>query len=181
MNAMSEIEKLYLDARQTPSDINQHVERLRELGQECQHITEMGSRGGTSTTAWAAARPKKLVCYDLVRHGTIDPIERAARAGGVEFVFHMQDVRYATIEATDLLFIDTLHVYDQLKLELTLHADKARKYIVLHDTETFGQCGELPNSKGLWPAVEEFLGAHPEWTLRERRTNNNGLTVLSRT
>jgi hypothetical protein len=175
-----QIEELYLEAKQTPSDINEHVERMRELGQECRHVTEMGSRGGVSTTAWVAARPKKLVCYDLARHGSIDPIEQAAQAEGIEFVFHVQDVRRASIEPTDLLFIDTLHVYDQLKVELALHADKARRYIVLHDTETFGQRGELANSIGLWPAVEEFLAAHPEWTLRERRTNNNGLTVLAR-
>jgi hypothetical protein len=34
--------------------------------------------------------------------------------------------------------------------------------------------------KGLWPAVEEFLVDHPEWVLKERYTNNNGLTVLER-
>jgi hypothetical protein len=34
--------------------------------------------------------------------------------------------------------------------------------------------------KGLWPAIEEFLVEHPEWTLHERFTNNNGLTVLKR-
>jgi hypothetical protein len=34
--------------------------------------------------------------------------------------------------------------------------------------------------KGLWPAVEEFLIDHPEWRLKERFTNNNGLTVLER-
>lgn len=177
---MSEIEQLYRDAKQAPSDINEHVERLRELGEECTHVTEFGTRGGVSTTAWAAARPKKLVCYDLVRSGAIDRIERAARTVGVEFVFHVQDVRRATIEPTDLLFIDTLHVYDQLKLELARHSDKARRYVVLHDTETFGKRGELPGSVGLWPAVEEFLAAHPEWTICERRANNNGLTVLKR-
>lgn len=181
MSEISAIEKLYLEAKQTPSDINEHVERLRELGQECEHITEMGSRFGTSTTALAAALPRKLICYDLVRYGTIDPIERAAQTAGVEFIFHVRDVRQVTIEPTDLLFIDTLHVYDQLKAELSLHADKARKYIVLHDTETFGQRGEAPNSVGLWPAVEEFLAAHPEWSICERRANNNGLTVLART
>ncbi len=175
---MSQIEKLYLEAKQLPSDINEHVERLRELGEKCSHVTEFGTRSGVSTTALAAARPKKLVCYDLVR-GDIDHIEQAARDADVEFVFHVQDVRHVSIEPTDLLFIDTLHVYDQLKLELALHADKAR-CIVLHDTETFGQYGELPGSIGLWPAVAEFLGDHPEWTLHERRANNNGLTVLLR-
>ena len=34
--------------------------------------------------------------------------------------------------------------------------------------------------KGLWPAVEEFLQEHPEWTIERRYTNNNGLTILKR-
>jgi FkbM family methyltransferase len=175
-----QIDQLYLQAKQTPSDINEHVERLRELGEACSHITELGVRYGNSTLAWVAARPKKLICYDVCRCAIVDRIEQATKSTQVEFVFHEQDVRHISIEPTDLLFIDTLHVYDQLKVELALHADKARKYIVLHDTETFGQHGELPNSLGLWPAVEEFLAAHPEWTLHERRANNNGLTVLAR-
>ena len=177
---MSEIDDLYIQASQTRSDINEHVERMRELGKECSHITEFGSRFGVSTTAWAAARPKKLVCYDIVRRRAIGRIEQAAKAAGVDFVFHVQDVRSVSIEPTDLLFIDTLHTYDQLKVEMALHAGKARKYIVLHDTETFGTQGESPNTVGLWPAVEQFLAAHPEWSIFERRTNNNGLTVLSR-
>jgi hypothetical protein len=180
MSETSDIDQLYAEARQTPSDINDHLERLRELGQVCPHITEFGVRGGVSTIAWIAARPKKLICYDVSRHASVDRIARAAKVAGVKLVFHEKDVRHVTIEPTDLLFIDTLHVYDQLKIELALHADKARRYIVLHDTETFGQSGELPNSIGLWPAVEEFLAAHTEWIVLERRANNNGLTTLAR-
>jgi hypothetical protein len=29
-------------------------------------------------------------------------------------------------------------------------------------------------------AIAEFLSAHPEWKVRERFVNNNGLTVLER-
>lgn len=88
------------------------------------------------------------------------------------------------IEPTDLLFIDTLHVYDQLKKELDRHAACVRQFIIMHDTTTFGEIGEpidgSPNARGLWPAIEEFLESHCDWQLRERFTNNNGLTVLSR-
>jgi cephalosporin hydroxylase len=177
---MSQIEDLYLRAKQSPSDIHEHVEFMCKLGQECAHITEFGVRFGVSTIAWAAARPKTLVCYDLVRAAEVSIIESAAEAAGVAFVFHQQDVLSAGIDQTDLLFIDTLHTYDQLRQELALHADKVRKYLVLHDTEMFGQLGELPGTVGLWPAVTEFLAARPEWTLLVRRSNNNGLTVLGR-
>jgi hypothetical protein len=35
-------------------------------------------------------------------------------------------------------------------------------------------------NRGLWPAVDEFLKEHPEWTLEKRYTNNNGLTILAK-
>ena len=35
-------------------------------------------------------------------------------------------------------------------------------------------------TKGLWPAVVEFLQNNPEWYIKERFTNNNGLTILAR-
>ena len=80
----------------------------------------------------------------------------------------------------DLLFIDTLHDYEQLKEELFVHAHKVRKYIVLHATTTFGQAGETPGRRGLWPAVEEFL-ALGTFHVKERYDNNHGLTILERT
>jgi hypothetical protein len=83
------------------------------------------------------------------------------------------------IEGTDLLLIDTWHVYEQLKQELRLHGGKVRKYIVLHDTTTFAEYGETPGHRGLWSAVEEFLAQGTFW-LKQRRANNNGLTILER-
>jgi hypothetical protein len=35
-------------------------------------------------------------------------------------------------------------------------------------------------NNGLWPAVVEFLEENPEWYLKERFTNNHGLTILAR-
>ena len=35
-------------------------------------------------------------------------------------------------------------------------------------------------TKGLWPAVDEFLQSHPEWKIDLRLVNNNGLTILKR-
>ena len=78
------------------------------------------------------------------------------------------------------MFIDTRHDYEQLKEELRRHAGNVRRYIVLHDTTTFGEQGETPGHAGLWPAVEEFL-AQGTFRLKSREHQNNGLTVLERT
>jgi hypothetical protein len=99
----------------------------------------------------------------------------------------------------DLLLIDTLHVYGQLKAELWAHQARVRRYIVLHDTEVDRDSGEVLRmgwnagkmaqetgmtetelSRGLWPAVEEFLAAFPGWILQKHFPNNNGLTLLAR-
>ena len=33
---------------------------------------------------------------------------------------------------------------------------------------------------GLWKAVEEFLTENDNWIIKERYTNNNGLTILEK-
>jgi cephalosporin hydroxylase len=98
-----------------------------------------------------------------------------------------------------MVFIDTWHVYGQLKRELERFHAIANKYIVLHDTEVDGEYGEsirlnhdihalsassgFPTeeiTRGLKPAVNQFLMTHPEWTMHAHFRNNNGLTILRR-
>ncbi len=169
--------QLYHQACSTPSDVNEHLPTLHALAKECRHVTELGTRAGTSTTALLYAQPEVLVCYDRVKYAQVDRLR--ALAGRTDFTFHAKDVLWVEIEETDLLFIDTWHVYDQLSQELALHARKARKYVVLHDTTTFGEVGEDQGHRGLWPAVEELL-ARGEFRVKARYENNNGLTVLER-
>ncbi len=162
-----------------PSDINEHMPTLQKYASECKHITEMGVRTVVSTWAFLEAKPKKLVSIDI-NDCPISQAQNLAKDAGIDFAFIRGDTRKIEIEETDLLFIDTWHVYEQLQKELELHANKAKKYIILHDTTTFGVRGEDPNQLGLWPAVEEFLNTNTNWKLRERFYNNNGLTVLER-
>jgi hypothetical protein len=129
------------------------------------------------TAALLYAQPEKLVCYDKVKRPPVKLL--AQQAGRTEFVFRQEDVLAAEIEETDLLFIDTWHVYGQLKEELRRHGGNARQFIVLHDTTTYGAYGEAAGHRGLWPAVEEFLG-QGAFRLKWRYENNNGLAVLER-
>jgi GT2 family glycosyltransferase/predicted Zn-dependent protease len=166
---------LYDAACTTPSDIHEHCPLLHGLAKTCRHVTEFGTRTGVSTAALLFAQPDKLVCYDQVKFVQVDLLARLA--GRTTFVFHQANVLEVDIEETDLLFIDTWHVYDQLQDELRRHAGQVRRYLVLHDTTTFGERGEAPDRRGLWPAIEEFL-ALGTFRLQERLHNNNGLTVL---
>jgi len=163
------------------SDINEHMPTLHHYASQCKHITEMGVRNVVSTWAFLKSMPNKLICYDIMRSNNIDTAIAAANEVGIQLQFHQKDVLSVEIEETDLLFIDTLHQHDQLTQELKLHADKVRKYIILHDTSKFAYTDEVTGKEGgLWPAVETFLSEHPEWQLKERYTNNNGLSILQR-
>ncbi len=169
-------------AQSRPSDIAEHLEVLRRFASTCQHVTEFGTRTGVSTTALLTAQPRKLVCYDLQRSREATILEAVAREPGrrTTLHFHQEDVLTAEIEPTELLFIDTLHTCEQMRQELARHAAKVSKYLVFHDTETFGQSGETPGTQGIWPAIAEYLRQHPEWRLLLHRANNNGLTLLTR-
>lgn len=173
------LEEIYNICLNHPSDINELFPVLRKYAEECPHITEFGVRGVFSTYAFLAARPKRYIGYDIEYNGNIEAAKTEAQSSGINFEFVKQDVLQADIEPTDLLFIDTLHTYKQLKAELARHSGKARKYILIHDVESFGRAGE-DGGPGELQAIEEFLAVHPEWGVREHLRNSNGLMVLER-
>lgn len=168
----------YKKACAEPSDINQHLPVLNQLAQTVETITEFGARSGVSTRAFLNSHAT-LISYDLVIDIGLQELFKQAKSLGKTVEYVQADVLKITIKPTDLLFIDTWHVYNQLKDELRLHADQVRNYIVLHDTHTFGTTGE-DRGLGLLPAVIEFIINNPDWRFKYHSTDNNGLTVLER-
>jgi hypothetical protein len=173
-----DFEKEYNDACVRVTDIHEHLPILSKLIENCSHATELGVGWAESTRAFLR--------HDITLHsyeysplpGIVEFFEEAKRSGR-NVTLHIADTRKIEIEETDIMLIDSLHVYEQVKTELELHANKVRKYIVFHDTTTFANNGEF-GGKGIWPAIQEFIDAHTEWKLTERLTNNNGLTILTR-
>jgi tetratricopeptide (TPR) repeat protein len=177
------IEKEFAAMATTPSDIHEHLPVLYELAKECNHIIEMGVRTGVSTRAFLRV-DARLISYDIVTDQKVVDLINEAKKAGKDATFIEADVLKIDIEETDLLFIDTWHTYEQLKQELALHGNKSRKYMVFHDTNTFGLKNEggeaYGTSQGLLPAIIEFLMVNPHWRFKKFLTNNNGLTVLER-
>jgi len=176
----------------TASDINQHLPLLKGLADFCQTVTEMGVRGVVSTFAFACSSARTIRSYDINQA----PEDRLTiiENNQDDFKFYVDDVLKIDIEPTDLLFIDTLHTYSQLTAELNRHAKNVKKFIVLHDTTTFGFSDEpyewqtdnirdnyqVAEQKGLWPAVIQFTADNPDWDIIKKVEYNNGLTVLKR-
>jgi hypothetical protein len=166
----------------TPSDINEHMSVLRDYATKCTSVTELGVRTGVSIWAWLDAKVPCIRAYDLnyPPADELQYIEQFASEQNLDFKFIQADVRTIEIEPTDLLFIDTLHTYNQLKLELLLHSSKVRKYIIFHDTTLYGLHGEDGSTPALQAALFEFLGANAEWSFDRIFTHNNGLSIFKR-
>jgi hypothetical protein len=167
-------------SRATAGDINEHMLRLAQLARQCEHVTEFGVRTGMSTYSFlhglSNKRGAKLRSYDLHDFFNVYGIHNQLQ---IDWTFQQGSTLDAeTIEPTDLLFIDTLHTYAQLKGELEKHGNQARKYIVFHDTVSFGALGE-DNGRGINPAIHEFLRDNSHWKIAEHYENCNGLTVLA--
>jgi hypothetical protein len=162
-------------------DIREHLDTLTEYAKKCDHITEFGFRFGASFCALLLGSPKKLITYDINMPRTAVSYFRDLKPS-TEMVFIESSTLIVDIEETDFLFIDSLHTYTQLKKELELHGNKARKYLAFHDTAeySYGRKSEDGTTPGLMDVVEEFLDENNHWVLEKHFENNNGLTILKR-
>jgi hypothetical protein len=201
---METMNSMYERLCATPLDINEHLPTLYEYASKCHHVTECGVRSFVSSYAFGKAlmnRPDtKLVQVDPeLNRSEYERFNTVCKEVELTTVFYEQSDLECPIETTELLFIDTWHVYGQMKRELDRWANYTTKYIIMHDTTLdalFGEtlrCGlnyysqsqqyDMPVDeivRGIWPAIEEFLAVHPEWVIDRKYENNNGLTILKR-
>jgi cephalosporin hydroxylase len=201
---MDTIKSSYEAQVRSHGDISDHLPTFRHFATLGDHITELGTRTFVSGWGWLmgmlGSSGKKLVCVDLYDHPNISIAKKVAAEAGLSFDFVQGDDVKITPWETDILFIDSFHVYPHLKAELKVWAPATRKYILMHDTEIDAIYGEAIRdrlnlqkisaetgykvedlSRGLRPAIEEFLAdCRGEWELHTHYVNNNGLTVLKR-
>ena len=201
-SGVSQLDMCYKEQCATPSDINEHLPTLYSYSLRCNTIVECGVRNIVSSYAFAKGllkRPNRYYMVDPYKSTNIDSFLNMCKNEGIvtEFI-HKSDLDCPRVE-TDLLFIDTWHVYAQLKRELKYWHKYVKKYIIMHDTTVDEWEGETIRAgwdaheqsqssgfpveeinKGLWPAIAEFVENNKEWVISERYFNNNGLTILSR-
>jgi len=187
------------------SDINEHLPTLYKYASECESIIELGVRGVVSTYAFVYgllsnnSSNKKILLNDISPCNITELLQLTT---DLEI-----DIKYDWINDLDLeikgkydlTFIDTWHVYGQLKRELEKFSKVTNKYIIMHDTTVDAELGETIRlgwnakeqsmktgfpldeiNKGLIPAITEFLESNKNWKMKERFTNNNGLTILEK-
>lgn len=191
----------------THSDINEHLPTLFRYANECESIIEMGVRSCVSSWAfaWGLLNNNKsrrnLLLNDIVECEIKDLLYYGS---GYDLNLNIKykwinNLSLDVAEDVDMVFIDTWHIYGQLKRELDKFSKITKKYIIMHDTtidEIYGETirsgwnadiqsesSGFPVSEincGLGKAINEFLSTNKDWKLHEKYTNNNGLTVLKR-
>jgi methyltransferase family protein len=131
----------YPEVAAAPSDIQQHLPRLRREARGT--VLELGVRGGSSTVALLAGLEE--------RGGTlwsvdVDPASAAIFPGHHQWCFVLADSRDESpvLEAglpdeLDVLFIDTIHTYEQVRDELAVWGDRVVEggVILFHDTDSY--------------------------------------------
>ena len=200
----------------TASDINEHLPTLFRYAKQCNSALELGVRGCVSSWAISAGLlenkngVKKRIFMNDSRECQIGELVDILEPLGIDVKYEWKndlEIVFGADEKYDMVFIDTWHVYGQIKRELEKFSAVATKYIIMHDTtvdevdgetlreygynyqQAFGRATELATEtgiprdvimKGMWFGIQEFLANHPEWFIKDRFFNNNGLMVLAR-
>jgi len=155
-----ELTGLYEQARDTPSDIYLHVERMADLVVErnAQHVIELGTRTGVSTIAWLHGLHQtggRLTSVDLDAKPPIGEWSHWTYVQGDD----LDTAVIGFLEPADIVFIDTSHHYLHTVRELHTYRwlVKPGGIIVCHDTELARPEGETdPRPFPVRRAIEQF-------------------------
>ncbi len=203
---MDIIEEKVYELIHTKSDINEHLLTLVKYASQCESIIELGVRGCVSSWAFLNGllynnSSHKYFLMNDIQECDVKEIVELGTSLGVKMEYKWCNDLELNVQdsGVDMVFIDTWHIYGQLKRELSKFAPLTKKYILMHDTEIDGIYGEavrynadaeeqsklsgIPADeivRGLQPAIDEFLYENPQWKLEKQYTNNNGLTILKR-
>lgn len=169
------LEQMYARAAATPGDINEHAAKFRELAAKCDVIVDLGHRSGVSTVAFVAAQPKSVYTYDMRPDSIWGELEK--RKGATEFHAIPADTETVEIPECDLLFEDSAHTAKHVYMVLSRCAPKVRRFIVVHDTQIYGEQGE-DGGPGVLVGLRGFMVENPKWSVLYHTQANNGLTVL---
>lgn len=173
-------EEWYNKSKDTPSDINEHVNTLKDLSLGTDIVVEFVHRPGISTSGIVAGKPKKVLSVSQMEDISMREYAKLVNNEGNTILSHVEGNSLTfKIPECDLLFLDTKHTGEQVYQELKLHAPNVKKRIAIHDTEIFGNRGE-DGSNGLMFGIRQFVYENPEWFVWKHLTNNHGFTILSR-
>jgi hypothetical protein len=180
---MTTLESLFTDYSTSGKEaMGGHLHRLRELASQCTDCAEFGVAHGASTVALLLGCKGTVHSYDIAKDKAHETIQVLA---GDRWRLHYQSSHAVTLPPVELLFVDSEHNYPHIKKELDMHGNVPSKFLVFHDTVTFGTVGYMyPKIRvpgmGILRAIDEFVTANKHWVAQTHYLDHNGMLVLAR-
>lgn len=181
------IEEYFHSVEETPRDINEHMQKLRELAASCSRILEFSIRR-ESTTAFMAGlldqgerestQYRELISVNPEKDHVAEYF--SSKSDSVNLIYK-EGVFYSidppSVKTVDLLFINQRHNYLDVYSTLENWGILSKRYIVLHNTDIYGETGQ-DGGPGILKAVRDYIGLNPIWSVIEHYNHQHGLTVL---
>lgn len=181
----------YSCAHQTA--ISVHLPTIRHYAAKCEMACEFGVKYGASSSALLMGA-HQVHSWDIKATPEAEHLRSIA---GPRWEYTIADSRAGIFGHCDLLFIDSLHTYAQVRSELEGTKGHVSKYLIFHDTITFGSVGadgetgrqswnyadhrgeSVPDEHlGIVPVIFEFMSQNREWQVEMHDARSHGLLVL---
>jgi len=147
---------------------------LKRLIKLCDSYTEFGINQGATLAAVVLENPKIVKAYDIKLdwyNKAKSIFENYASENNIEYEVFQDNTLTCNISTTDLLYIDTTHLYSHLTEELNRHGHMVREYIVFHDTAA---------QEELNGVVKEYVVKNKEWSIITDCKINVGFMTIKR-
>ncbi len=145
LQALHPLERRAQEESQRPGDINEHLQRIKEIASECTIVCELGAGRGSGSLCSIAAgllkaevgkrrlyycNPDEFDIGFVVQQCCMNDIPIKIYQHNI-FTLDCNEIK----EPIEMLMIDSNHFYGQMLLELNKLGKNTKKYIVLHDVE----------------------------------------------
>jgi hypothetical protein len=177
--AITSLPQYHDKVKQRKRDLNEHMDKLAELARDCNTIVEFSTRKESSIAFLAGLHEGgTLISYNDEHDPALAALTKSENTPSyLHKKLHSTDVD-SIPDDTDMVFInERRHTYGEVSYCLDKFGVKARRYIVLHNTEIFRE-KDAVGQAGLLVAVRDWFKGHPEWSVIYHTTNQYGLTVL---
>lgn len=169
-------------------DISMHMPALANLALHSHFILELGTANGNGSTRAFTAGMRRNEHEDrlFISVDFADPLIDEQEKPDLPFWWYVigDTTKKETVETVkkickdrlaDLIFIDTEHSYDQMKLELPIWKELASPNALwlFHDTYMNGEYNPMTD------AIKEFAEANPEWEYFDLSKESNGIGMLA--
>jgi hypothetical protein len=159
------------------SDNNEHLDIIFQYAKKCINGVELGFGQGRASFALLMGL-EKLYSVDTYHEPNIKNM-LVDYFGDKLTTIESETYNFEEYDSVDLLLVDSIHTYEQVRKELKAHSSKIKKYIMFHDTVSFGTLGE-DGHEGIVKAIDEFLRENKDWKIIYEVSNNHGFMILEK-